>query len=120
MAGRAPMSAFVLQTHTDEEHAHNHIVLNPVNPETKRRIQNKKIHLKTLRELNDEIAIEHGLTPLAPQIPGRRAGTSEKVRRIDAYRGQSFIFDLAEKAGFARVHATNYNEYSVILSAFDI
>lgn len=116
----APGHAFVLETHTDEDHAHNHIVVNPVNPETKKRIMNKKVHLQTLRDLNDTIAKENGLTVLPPQLPGRRDGASEKVRRIDAYRGQSFILDLADKANFARSHATNFDEYGAILSAFDI
>ena len=35
----APGHQYVIQTHTDEKHSHNHIVLNPVSYETGNRIQ---------------------------------------------------------------------------------
>ncbi|MEK7691744.1 MAG: relaxase/mobilization nuclease domain-containing protein, partial [Bdellovibrionota bacterium] len=116
----APDHSFIVATHTDEGHAHNHIALNPVNPKTKKRIQNKKVHLQTLRDLNDTIAGENGLSVLPPKLPYEKHGPSEKVRRIDRCRGHSYIMDLAQKARFARSHATNYGEYGAILAAFDV
>jgi hypothetical protein len=116
----APGHQYVVQTHTEEAHAHNHIVLNPVSIETGKRIRNKLGHIRTLRGLNDDIARERGLSVLPPQEKLRLSGPTELNRRIDAYRGRSYIVDLANKADFARHHATNYDEYLAFLNAFDI
>ena len=117
----APGHQYVIQTHAEEtEHSHNHIVLNPVSLETGKRIQNKLEHIRTLRNINDDIAKSRGLSVLPPQEKLRTAGPRELPRRIEAYRGRSYIVDLAAKAGFARQHATNYDEYIALLNAFDI
>ncbi len=116
----APGHQYVVQTHTEEAHSHNHIVLNPVSIETGKRIRNKLGHIRTLRRINDDIARERGLSVLPPQEKLRLPGPSELNRRIDAYRGRSYIVDLANKADFARHHATNYDEYIAFLNAFDI
>lgn len=116
----APGHQYVVQTHTDQPHAHNHILINPVSIETGKRIQNKLGHIETLRNINDEIARERGLSVLPPQEKLRRPGPNEHVRRINQYRGRSYIVDMASKAHFAREHATGYEEYAAILSAFDV
>lgn len=116
----APGHQFVVQTHTDRPSHHNHIVLNPVNLETGKRIQNKLEHIKTIRNLNDDIAKSHGLSVLPPQEKLRSKGPNEVARRIDAYRGRSYVVDMATKADFSRHHATNYDEYVAILNTFDI
>ncbi len=116
----APGHQFVVQTHTDQAHYHNHIVINPVSIETGKRIQNKYESLYNLRDINDTIAKERGLNVLPRQETLRKSGPNEKARRIEAYRGRSYIVDLANKANFARGHATNYDEYLSILGDFNI
>jgi hypothetical protein len=116
----APDHQFVVQTHTDQAHTHNHIVINPVHMETGKRIQNKFENLYQLRDINDAIAKERGLSVLPRQEKLTRPGPNEKSRRIEAYRGRSYIVDLANKANFARGHATNYDEYLSLLSGFNI
>ena len=116
----APDHQYVVQTHTDKAHFHNHIALNPVSDATGKRIQNKKRHLHTVRELSNEISIENGLSVLPGGVNRPRSGLSEKVRRIDRTRGHSYIMDMANKANFARHHATGYDDYVAILNAFDI
>lgn len=116
----APGHQFIVQTHTEEAHSHNHIVLNPVSFETGERIHNKLGHIRTVRGINDDIARSRGLSVLPPQDKLRLPGPSELSRRIDAYRGRSYIVDLANKADFARQHATNYDEYIALLNTFDI
>lgn len=116
----SPGHQYVVQTHTDQAHYHNHIVINPVHFDSGQRIQNKKANLYKLRELNDEIARENGLSVLPPQDKGRKPGFSDKVKRIDRHRGHSYIMDLADKANFARRHSQNYDQYVAILGSFDI
>jgi hypothetical protein len=116
----APGHQFVVQTHDDQPHLHNHIMINPVSLETGKRIQNKLENIRTVRNLNDDIARERGLSVLPPQEKLTRSGPNEHVKRIEAYRGRSYILDLARKSQFARAHATNYDEYIAILNTFDI
>lgn len=116
----APGHQYVVQTHTDQPHYHNHIALNPVLGETGRRIQNKKRHLQTLRELSNEISIENGLSIIPGGTDRRRTGFSDKIQRIDRARGQSYILDLAGKANFARHHASGFDDYVALLNAFDV
>ncbi len=116
----APNHQYVVQTHTDAPHLHNHIALNPVSGATGERIQNKKAHLQTLRDVSDEICLAHGLSVLPKEAQRRRSGLSEKVQRIDRMRGRSYIVDMANKANFARHHATGYDDYVAILNAFDV
>jgi hypothetical protein len=116
----APGHQFVVQTHDDQPHFHNHIMINPVSLESGKRIQNKLENIRTVRNLNDDIARENGLSVLPPQEKLTRPGPNEKAKRIEAYRGRSYILDLGRKARFARTHATNYDEYLAVLNAFDI
>ena len=116
----APGHQFVVQTHDDEPHLHNHIMINPVSLETGKRIQNKLENIRTVRNHNDDIARENGLQVLPPQEKLTRPGPNERSNRIEAYRGRSYILDLSRKARFARSHATNYDEYLSLLGAFDI
>lgn len=116
----APGHQFVIQTHTDQPHHHNHIVINPVHFETGKRIQNKLENVHALRDLNDVIAREHGLSVLPPQASLKRPGPNEKAQRIEAYRGKSYIVDLTQKAHFARAHAANFEQYLELLSGFNI
>lgn len=116
----APGHQFVVQTHTDQPHYHNHILINPVHPESGKRIQNKLEHVRTLRTLNDELARERGLSVLPAQSSLWRPGPNEKAKRIEAYRGKSYIVDLCHKADFARAHATDFTGYVNLLSGFDI
>ena len=116
----APGHQYVVQTHTDTPHLHNHIALNPVSETTGVRIQNKKRHLQTVRELSNGISLENGLSILPGGVNRTRSGLSDKVQRIDRMRGRSYIVDMANKANFARHHATGYDDYIAMLNAFDI
>lgn len=116
----APEHQYIIQTHTDAPHLHNHIALNPVSEATGERIQNKKRHLETVRKLSNDISLENGLSVLPGGVNRQRSGLSDKVQRIDRMRGRSYIVDMANKANFARHHATGFDEYVAILNAFDV
>lgn len=94
----APGHQFVVQTHSDQAHLHNHIVINPVSLETGKRIQNKLENIRIVRGMNDDICRSYGLEVLPPQDKLTRPGPNEKARRIQNYRGKSYIIDLANKA----------------------
>ena len=116
----APGHQFVVQTHDDQPHLHNHIMINPVHLETGKRIQNKIKNRHIAMSINDDIARENGLEVIPPKDKSQTRGPSDKAKRIETYRGRSYILDLNRKAQLARDHATNFDEYLSVLGSFDI
>ena len=53
-------NAFVVCTHTDKHHIHNHIIINAVNLDCDRKFRNFWGSTKALRRLNDTLCIENG------------------------------------------------------------
>ncbi|HFN9258491.1 TPA: relaxase/mobilization nuclease domain-containing protein [Staphylococcus aureus] len=58
----APNHQVAVYTHNDTDHIHNHIVINAINLETGKKFNNNKQALRDLRNLNDEVCLEHGLS----------------------------------------------------------
>lgn len=53
-------NAFVVCTHTDKHHIHNHVIINAVNLNCDRKFRNFWGSTKALRRLNDTLCIENG------------------------------------------------------------
>jgi hypothetical protein len=115
-----PGHEFCVVTHTDEDHIHNHIMLNPVNSETGKRIHDKKHVLYDLRAKSDEICVELGLSIIEAQSKETWKKTPEHVRAQRRHGGFSWVLDLKEKADFAKSIATSFDEYSGVLNQFGI
>lgn len=58
----APHHQVAVYTHNDTDHIHNHIVINAINLETGKKFNNNKQALRNVRDFNDEVCIEHGLS----------------------------------------------------------
>lgn len=54
--------AFVVSTHTDRAHIHNHILYNAVDLQADRKFKNFFLSAFALRRLSDMICVEHGLS----------------------------------------------------------
>ena len=54
--------AFVVSTHTDRAHIHNHILYNAVDLQADRKFKNFFLSAFALRRLSDTICVEHGLS----------------------------------------------------------
>ena len=54
--------AFVVSTHIDRAHVHNHILFNAVDLSAKRKFRNFFLSSYALRRLSDTICVEHGLS----------------------------------------------------------
>ncbi len=112
--------AFVVATHADKANLHNHIIVNPWNTETGVKIENKKYHLYKLRDLNDRLCQERGLSVIARSAKEARANLPDKVWQMTRFNSRSFLVDLINKADFARAYATSHDEYAGILSELGI
>jgi len=53
-------NAFIVCTHTDRHHVHNHIILNAVNLDCDRKLRNFWDSAKAIRRLSDALCIENG------------------------------------------------------------
>ena len=110
-------NAFIVSTHTDRHHIHNHIIISAVNLDCDRKLRNFWNSTKAIRRLNDTLCIENGYSIV--EVPkkhgksynkwqGDRAGPSyrERIRlAIDdalLQRPQSFgeLLEHLQKAGF--------------------
>lgn len=115
-----PGYAFVVVTHTDTGKTHNHIVVCPWHGETGRKIENKKRHLYELRDINDKVCKKRGLSVIDQSGKDRQARLPEKVQQIAKYNGRSWLFDLVQKADFARAYSTSHDQYMSILAELGI
>ncbi len=115
-----PGHAFAVVTHTDTGKVHNHIVISPWSIETGKKIRNKKHHLYDLRSTSDSLCKERGLSVVNGPALERQARLPESVQKIAKFRGGSWLFDLVQKADFARAYATSYDEYVGILGEMGV
>ena len=58
----APNHQVAVYTHNDTDHVHNHIVMNSIDLETGKKFNNNKQALRNVRDFNDEVCLEHGLS----------------------------------------------------------
>jgi uncharacterized protein YoaH (UPF0181 family) len=101
------MQHYVIATHVDRDHIHNHIMLSPVNFETLKRVKVPRTYLNKLRKISDELCRENGLKVLRepkvklygktrPDLYTQLKGESvkESIRlRIDRTVGRVESFD---------------------------
>lgn len=64
--------AFVVCTHTDKPHIHNHVIFNSTNLKCNRKFDNFFFSGIALRRLSDIICLEHGLSVITPKKPSER------------------------------------------------
>ena len=64
---------FVLTTHIDRDHVHNHLIFNAVSFQDHRHYHSNKRSYHEIRRTSDRICKEHGLSVI---VPGRDKGKS--------------------------------------------
>lgn len=111
---------YLVVTHTNDDHHHNHIIVNPIHPETGKRITNKKKHLYKLRELSDQICRENGLSVIDGDAKQRRERMPDRADKIERFNGNSYVYAMKDYARFARHYATSFDEYAGYLDALGV
>ena len=69
--------AFIVATHTDRAHVHNHIIFNSTSLDCRRKFRNYKRSGIALQHISDRICLEHGLSVIEPKP------YAERVKRTD-------------------------------------
>lgn len=96
---------FVIATHTDKEHLHNHIILNATNPKTLKKFHQNKNQLEELKEISDDISKEYGC-----KIIDRSLKNSHKKYQIYLAKN-SYRKEIKSKIKFLLSHASNWTDF---------
>lgn len=73
--------AFIVATHTDREHIHNHVIFNSTNLECNRKFRDSWFIALALQKLSDLVCLEHGLSVIKPKKPSEREKYSDYEKK---------------------------------------
>lgn len=82
--------AFIVATHTDRAHIHNHIIYNSTTLDCTRKFENFFFSAIALRKVSDLVCLEHGLSVIKPRKP------SERAKRTTYLHQKSFRSGICE------------------------
>ena len=74
--------AFIVATHTDRAHVHNHIVFNSTSIDGTRKFKNFWLSSIALQRVSDLICLENGLSVITPKPYRERAKRTDYPRRV--------------------------------------
>ena len=98
---------YVIATHIDKGHCHNHIIFNAVNYVDFHAYRSNKQTYRQMRQLSDEICKEHGLSVIPPS---QSKGMSYK-EYTEAKRGTSWKQKLKQTIDHCVITAKDYDEF---------
>ena len=98
---------YVIATHIDKGHCHNHIIFNAVNYVDFHAYRSNKQTYRQMRQLSDEICKEHGLSVIPPS---QSKGMSYK-EYTEAKRGTSWKQKLKQTIDRCVITAKDYDEF---------
>ena len=82
-------NAFIVCTHIDNHHVHNHIIFNSINLDCTRKFRNFWNSTWAVRRMNDKICLEHGLSIVENPKPSRGSyGTWIGDEKVLSFHGQ--------------------------------
>ena len=96
-------------THCDAQHVHTHFVINSVSFETGMKLHQTPTTLRQLRQVSDEICMEHKLSVLPTYKQGGRKMSNREYRA--ARKGQSWKFRLMYNIGEAMKVSINREDF---------
>ena len=96
-------------THCDAQHVHTHFVINSVSFETGMKLHQTPTTLRQLRQVSDEICMEHKLSVLPTYKQGGRKMSNREYRA--ARKGQSWKFRLMYSIGEAMKVSVNREDF---------
>lgn len=107
--------AFIIATHTDKAHIHNHIIFNSTSLDCTRKFRNFKLSAIALARLSDLICLEHNLSVIKPkpyrehikrtEYPKRESIRDGICREVDAAMGKepenwNALIELLQAVGY--------------------
>ena len=116
-AARAwPDSEVLIATHLDAEHIHSHFVVNAVCWESGKMLRQGPNPLCSLRQLSDELCLEHGFAVLPQQKKKQTQGMGTREYR-SAAKGESWEFRLMNTIDQCMRYAETREEFISLMES---
>ena len=117
----APNHQVAVYTHNDTDHVHNHIVINAIDLETGKKFNNNKQTLRDLRDFNDEVCREHGLSvPEKDTARLRYTQTEKAIADPNTKSTAQYSWKDEIREAIDQSTATNMDEFKDHLSQYGI
>lgn len=105
---------FVIATHTDKDHLHNHIILNTTNTSTLKKFRWEKKTLKNLRAISDKHAVCYGAKIIEPTM-------KNSYTKYSAWRRQNnYRFEIKDRLDFLLKHSLSLEDFKQKAVALDL
>ncbi len=106
--------AFIVATHTDRHHIHNHIIWNSTDLDCTRKFRNFWGSYFVVQRINDQLCLEHGLSVIKPRP------YHEREKYTDYDKRKSFRAELREAVDEALSRKPgNYEEFLMLLEEME-
>lgn len=94
-----PNHQYIIATHVDREHIHNHIILNSVNFEDYHKLNCDNGHLEKLRKMSDDLCREHNLSVIKATDKSKKRKLQEAMDKAieEATSFSDFLAIMQEK-----------------------
>lgn len=115
---RFPGHEVIIATHTDREHIHSHIIVNSVNMETGKKIRESKHDLQAMKDTNDLICKENGLSVCEKSEVSLNAYNMKKYKALERWSENhepSIVGDCYKAVKKAKEVATDKNNFKDLM-----
>lgn len=105
---------FVIATHVDKNHLHNHIILSTTNNSTLKKMRWQKNTLKNLRAISDKHAAKYGAKIIEPSM-------KNSYTKYSAWRRQNnYRFEIKQRLDFLLKQSTSLEDFKEKAKALDL
>lgn len=105
---------FVIATHVDKGHLHNHIILSSTNTSTLKKFRWQKNTLKNLRAISDKHAARYGAKIIEPTM-------KNSYTKYSAWRRQNnYRFEIKQRLDFLLKQSTSLEDFKEKAVALDL
>lgn len=105
---------FVIATHVDKHHLHNHIILSTTNTSTLKKMRWQKNTLKNLRAISDKHAAKYGAKIIEPTM-------KNSYTKYSAWRRQNnYRFEIKERLDFLLKHSLSLEDFKQKAKVLDL
>lgn len=105
---------FIIATHVDKDHLHNHIIVNTTNNVTMKKMRWQKNTLKNLRAISDKHADLYGAKIIQPTMKNSH-------KKYSAWRRQNnYRFEIKNRLDFLLKQSTSLEDFKEKAKALDL
>ncbi|VTP86087.1 relaxase/mobilization nuclease domain-containing protein [Streptococcus equi] len=105
---------FIIATHVDKDHLHNHIILSTTNTSTLKKMRWQKNTLKNLRSISDKHAAKYGAKIIEPTM-------KNSYTKYSAWRRQNnYRFEIKQRLDFLLKQSTSLEDFKEKAHALDL